>query len=540
MKIFLVNTVYYYVCFSRCLWIKLFIGFTNGLALSTSIFVVSLRVQLYHSLYLPHIYSFLKQLPPDILNALDIKLDELYTGALINTARELVQRVLKSATTQVQPPLLKPRERRLGTLDTIYINHLIEREHFKNNEEYRVKSESISSDDFEEEDNRYIENTVIEMEAVPMDYEDMLRYTAKKLVRKVIHLACQKWESLDRRSSIELDYLVARTKRIKIDSPSPSPSPLVPTPPQSPNQSHTLIPKEDLNEDNELGSWSQTGDSGIHLTPSDLLSLNPSELFSPGSSSSFSSEDDLLSQKLGKKRQRSGSHDATSLKDLEIFHDKYRQHSCPEPVISLKSQQESNSTESSFLTFSGSSTSFGRERRSMTDLIANIREMSIMEVEDEEDKDEDGDYLVLEAVTKPLSISENIIENKQVKFSSHKMPSFQTISSPILEDTETDACTEGPMPIPLIHPDFHVIPKLDYYVIIHTYPPPGLCQKFLCNNTNEINLLFHCWLYKEIPVDPTLSVSEQVCMGLFEPEGVFPIHLDLQDGGVPFYYLESR
>ena len=503
--------------------------------------MVSLCVQLWHSLSLPHTYSFLKQLPPDILNALDIKLDELYTDALIKTASELVQRVLKSAIAQVQRPLAKLRERRLGTLDTSYIDHLIEREHFKNNEEYRLKSESISSDDFEEEDNRYIENTVIEMEAVPMDYEDILRYTAKKLVRKVIRLACQRWESLDRRSSIELDYLVAHTKRIKIDSPSPSPSPSVPTPPQSPNQSHTLIPKQDLNEDNNVGSWSQSGDSGIHLIPSDLLSPNPSGLFSPGSS--FSLEDGLLSQKLGKKRQRSGSHDATSLKDLEIFHDKYRQHSCPEPVIGLKNQQESNSTESSpLLTVSGSSTSFGRDRRSITDLIANMRKMSIMEVEDEEDEDEDeeGDYLVLEAVTKPLSINEEIVENKQVKFSSRKMPSFQTISSPILEDTETDACTEGPMPIPLIHPDFHVIPKLDYYVIIHSHPPPGLCQKFLCNNTNEINLLFHCWLYKEIPIDPTLSVSEQVCMGLFEPEGVFPIHLDLQDGGVPFYYLESR
>ena len=488
------------------------------------------------SLSLIHAHSFLRQLPPDILNALDIKLDELYTDVLIKTASELVQRVLKSAITRIQsPPLTKPRERRHGTLDRSYVNHLIVREHFQNTEEYRTKSESVSSDDFEEEDNRCIETTVIEMEAVPMDYEDLLRYTAKKLVRKVIHLACQRWESFDRRSSIELDYLVARTKRMKIDSPSPSPSPSVPTPPPSPNQNHT---KQDLNEDNNLGAWSQAGDSGIQLIPSDLLSSNPSGLFSPGSSS----EDDLLmSQKLGKKRQRSGSHDATSLKDLELFHDKYRQHSCPEPIISLKNQHESNSTESSpLLTVSGSLTSFCRERRSMTDLIINMRKMSIMEVEDEEDEDEEGDYLVLEAVTKPLHTNEDIIENKQVKFSSRKMPSFQTISSPILEDTETDACIEGPIPIPLTHPDFHVIPKLDYYVIIHSYPPPGLCQKFLCHNTNEINLLFHCWLYKDIPVDPTLSVSEQVCMGLFEPEGVFPIHLDLQDGGVPFYYLESR
>ena len=49
--------------------------------------------------------------------------------------------------------------------------------------------------------------------------EEELQMVAKKLVKKVLHLACKKWESMNRRSSI--DYLIASTKRLKIASPPP-------------------------------------------------------------------------------------------------------------------------------------------------------------------------------------------------------------------------------------------------------------------------------------------------------------------------------
>ena len=86
----------------------------------------------------------------------------------------------------------------------------------------------------------------------------------------------------------------------------------------------------------------------------------------------------------------------------------------------------------------------------------------------------------------------------------------------------------------------HLVPDMDYYIMVHPSPPPGLCQKFMCNNTNEVNILYHTWLFPDITFDPSISELQSVHMGLFDPVGVAPVHLDLKDSGISFYYLEER
>jgi len=81
---------------------------------------------------------------------------------------------------------------------------------------------------------------------------------------------------------------------------------------------------------------------------------------------------------------------------------------------------------------------------------------------------------------------------------------------------------------------------VDFYFIIHTQPVPGLCQKFLCDNMDEINLVFHCWLFQEVPFDPEETFIDQLDMGIFEPQGVQPVHQDLLDSGIEFGAISHR
>lgn len=86
----------------------------------------------------------------------------------------------------------------------------------------------------------------------------------------------------------------------------------------------------------------------------------------------------------------------------------------------------------------------------------------------------------------------------------------------------------------------HFDQTVDFYYIIHTQPVPGLCQKFLCNNMDEINLVFHCWLFQEAPFDPEETFIDELEMGVFEPQGVRPIHQDLLDSGIEFGATSPR
>ena len=86
----------------------------------------------------------------------------------------------------------------------------------------------------------------------------------------------------------------------------------------------------------------------------------------------------------------------------------------------------------------------------------------------------------------------------------------------------------------------HFDQTIDLYFIIHTQPIPGLCQKFVCDNMDEINLVFHCWLFQEAPYDLEETFIDQLDMGIFEPHGVKPVHLDLVDSGIEFGATSAR
>jgi len=82
--------------------------------------------------------------------------------------------------------------------------------------------------------------------------------------------------------------------------------------------------------------------------------------------------------------------------------------------------------------------------------------------------------------------------------------------------------------------------SVDFYFIIHTHPVPSPCQKFMCNNTNEINLVYHCWLFKDAPYDLEENFTDQLNMGVFEPHGVQPVHQNLLDAGIEFGGISER
>lgn len=87
---------------------------------------------------------------------------------------------------------------------------------------------------------------------------------------------------------------------------------------------------------------------------------------------------------------------------------------------------------------------------------------------------------------------------------------------------------------------FQIESNMDFFIVFHPFPPPSPCQKFLCDNTDEINLVYHCWMYPDAPYSEDYTNTEQLPMGVFEAHGVKPVHQDLKDAGVAFGRLEER
>lgn len=87
---------------------------------------------------------------------------------------------------------------------------------------------------------------------------------------------------------------------------------------------------------------------------------------------------------------------------------------------------------------------------------------------------------------------------------------------------------------------FQIESNMDFFIVFHPFPPPSPCQKFLCDNTDEINLVYHCWMYPDAPYSEDYTNTEQLPMGVFEAHGVKPVHQDLKDAGVAFGCLEER
>jgi len=86
--------------------------------------------------------------------------------------------------------------------------------------------------------------------------------------------------------------------------------------------------------------------------------------------------------------------------------------------------------------------------------------------------------------------------------------------------------------------------NIEFYIMIHPFIEPQPCQHFLCSNTHEINLIFHCWAFKGITFNLELDIQKSVEMGIFEANGVKETHqneLEEQiNGGIKIGKLKRR
>ena len=561
-----------------------------------------------YTFFLPTRY--LKKLPQDVLNALDLShpagflavppppsprdllsqriISNLHSHSGLSptlqlrvVARELVQFSLQSARTKLNltTPSLNSRvpdiAHHLWQPSSSWLPqpqcNSTEPQAYRQDKRMSVmgkaSSSSVDSESEEEEDGALrlprvvslrVEGTVIDEEEFDDEWsgeevravEDALRLAAKKIVKKALHLACKRWESMHRRSSI--DYLVASTKRLKIAPPSPPPT----------------LPEE------EKAQY----DSGV------AASIRPRTGW------------DTHSHPMGhgKKRNRSESHDIMMMKELEIFRRAQMAQEAGERVIAKPRRSAAWGVGRG----DGPSGPKNEKRpsaqslESMGELISDIHRLSLKMVESdpEEGYSSDEDYTVLSGVTRPAGGGGNSDSDAVSPVPPPNSPtSLQVLRgganrspSPLLHkvlpsalrqipqytgtsaDEENTTCTspEFRQKLSTLQPMSELlgvtatpgdvrdpflifgkdcpIPEMDYYIIVHTYPPPGVCQKFLCGNTDEVNLLYHCWLYPDVPCHPEVVCSQSLSMGVFQPCGVAPVHQDLQDAGVAFHHLQPR
>lgn len=354
-----------------------------------------------------------------------------------------------------------------------------------------------------------------------LEDDEQLRLMAKKLIKKVLHAACKRWESLYRRSSIE--YLTASTKRMRIATTPSPPPPLL---------------EENSNTQTTVGSQK--------LHPEYVREDSPA----PGK---------------GTKRARSGSHEVYMLNELEEFRATQLHQKMLEATEHTYSRTRKilSGAKASSNTLQLQPPAFSENLRlgpddSVKVLISNIGRMSIAEAEAESealsDEGSDEECTILSAITKTPPVA-NADSCKDGSVSSAPLPSPATPTEPAIGSTtkgmqygmEASSLTNDILLTsnsPAVTTGFSnpcsVVPGMDCYVVVHTRPPPGLCQKFLCSNRNEINILYHCWLFPDIPYDRSITRSEMLAMGVFEPAGVQSVHQELQDAGVPFHYLDQR
>jgi hypothetical protein len=82
--------------------------------------------------------------------------------------------------------------------------------------------------------------------------------------------------------------------------------------------------------------------------------------------------------------------------------------------------------------------------------------------------------------------------------------------------------------------------SIEFYISVCTQPRPGECQKFMCSNWNEVNMMYHTWLYASEKFTEDLNVTKFINMGIFGAYGIKPVHLDLKDAGITFESFEPR
>lgn len=82
--------------------------------------------------------------------------------------------------------------------------------------------------------------------------------------------------------------------------------------------------------------------------------------------------------------------------------------------------------------------------------------------------------------------------------------------------------------------------ETEFYFLCHSMPIPSECQKFMCTNVNEVNLVYHPWLFRNELIDETYCHSYTFKAGVFNYYGIRPVHQDLVDGGIPFDEMDER
>ena len=316
-----------------------------------------------------------------------------------------------------------------------------------------------------------VEMTGMEMDNTGATDDASIRLQAKKIVMKAIHLACKRWESMNRRSSIE--YLVAGAKRIRLGRSPP------------PFWGENLVQS---------------------ATPSSTLNLSTvSEREVPDGSYTRS-----------RKRARANSHETNAMRDFELFQMRFansRRVSSPSNLLSSQVYKG----QASILPGSTQTNRVIPSASSMSSLLSDMETMTISEHGGAED---------FAACSMPILPSADLM--------------IDQVGSPV-HDSDT---LHMHRPVSVDYgqslANWDCVPDMDFFVVVHSYLPPSVCQKFLCSNTNEVNLVYHCWLFRDMPYDIKISNTCPLEMGVFEPVGVGPVHQDLQDAGVAFHYLEPR
>ena len=362
---------------------------------------------------------------------------------------------------------------------------------------------------------------------VVKDMDAERRTLARRLVLKCIQAACNKISSREHLGG-SVESLISSTKRMRIESP-PLPKPNFPL--------FNSTCRSSMAYTTSTSTTTTSPTTMKDSSPSPIPDHSPSPLTLDGCTSSVqdldSIQESMQKRRQWKKRGRSDSHEVSSLFNYNVDH--------PRHLLTV-SGRRSNSIPrlcngSSFADRAIYDNSACAGEDSISPIVSYLSKMAISEDSNEEREDKHE----LTAISKKKDII-----NRSVRFNIPSQLSCHQHMAPLKSPPPPPRA-----PSPIISSDDHIldirtsstadcIPEMDFFLIFHSRPTPGVCQKFMCNNMNEVNLLFHCWLFRGVPCDPSVSVSDQVEMGIFSPQNVRPVHLELVDGGIPFFYMDKR
>ena len=332
------------------------------------------------------------------------------------------------------------------------------------------------------------------------DPSQMLRSLAKKIVMKALHTACKVLNASNRRGSI--DYLIANTKRLKVGR---SPSPLKETRGESPSP----VPME--NHEGPLPLHPQRIE-GTRLDASCACDDGPDAGDMHSEVRSVSPPADCR-----RKRSRSHSQDSNAMQELNVFRLQKGVISSRDVTLRGQGGEEEGGQEEEELPFSV-----------LDDISMNC--VSGAQCDPQARGLEFG--LGTNANGPQLSLGTVINSLQEMSLASRHVGGG-TMGAMHRGNTrdQLNLCGEW---------STAAVPGIDLFVVIHTYPPPSVCQKFLCYKDNEVNLMYHFWLFPDAPLDGGCVRQELLEMGVFQPLGVTPVHQNLRDGGVAFHYMEHR